>query len=161
MANRFRETSENHAFVGNESHPSIDPHDYNQATNQPNQTLNYEKCEFSEAQVGASLMQNAWMWVAAARHGRNLKHVARIWQLQHLSMHDIDFSHGHGCLLSSHVVSDPSWLFWNFFSYLFIFSPAIIVPYRSCSHWLPQNSCFKLTGISWNKTHQKWHKGSN
>ena len=126
-----------------------------------NQTLNYKKYEFSEAQVGASLMQNAWIWVAAARHGRNSKHVARIWQLQHLSMHDIDFSHGHGCLLSSHVVSDPSWLFWNFFSYLFIFSPAIIVPYRSCSHWLPQNSCFKLTGISWNKTHQKWHKGSN
>ena len=39
MANRFRETSENHALVGNESHPSIDPHDYNQATNQPNPKL--------------------------------------------------------------------------------------------------------------------------
>ena len=58
-----------------------------------NQTLNSKNCEFSEAQVRASLMQNVRIWIAAARHGRNLKHVARIWQLQHLSMHDIDFSH--------------------------------------------------------------------
>ena len=125
-----------------------------------NQTLNYKKYEFSEAQVGASLMQNAWIWVAAARHGRNSKHVARIWQLQHLSMHDIDFSHvamvAYCLLMLCQIHLD----YFETSCHTFSSSLLQLLFLRSCSHWLPQNSCFKLTGNSWNNTHQKWHKGS-
>ena len=120
-----------------------------------NQTLNSKKCEFSEAQVRASLMQNARIWVAAARHGRNSKHAARIWQLQHLSMHDIDFSHvamvAYCLLMLCQIQLD----YFETSFHTFSSSLLQLLFLRSCSHWLPQNSCFKLTGNSWNNVAQR------